>query len=45
MTHNVKIISERTDIKSSISYLPGKKCYRLSGYNQMNFENFKENDI
>ena len=43
MTHNVKMISERTDIKFSISYLQGKKCYRfiIKG----NFEYFKENDM
>ena len=40
MTHNMKLISERTDIKFSISYFPEREIYR-----QMKLAYFKENNI
>ena len=36
MTHNVKMISERTDIKFSISYLQGKNVIGLSSKEILN---------
>ena len=46
MTHNVKLISERTDIKFSISYFPEKEIFLFSLlYRQMKLAYFKENNI
>ena len=43
MTHNVKLISERTDGRFSILYLLERRIF--SFYRQTNIEYFKENDI